>query len=615
MTQLFLDVECYPNYFLVMFSNADGRTKSFELYEDHPLDVEGLDAFLSKPGVEYVTFNGKSYDEPMITLALSGASNAALKKASDAIIMTDLKPWEFYDAFGLNGITFNHIDLIEVAPGMASLKIYGGRMHSKKLQDLPIEPDAQVRPEERMAIKHYCRNDLMVTAMLFAALSEQIELRRVMSKEIGVDVRSKSDAQIAEAVMRKAYIDANGSAPRKTTLTYGSFLYEAPDYVGFGSEMLNHALYVLTHSPMVIKETGHVEMPTAIENLDIRIGGTKYKIGIGGLHSQESEVCHIADEKTILRDIDVVSYYPSMMLNIGMYPPALGPMFLEAYGGIRTERITAKRAGDKVKSDVLKITLNGTFGKTSNKYSILYNPKFMIHTTLTGQLNLLMLIEALDKYGIPVVSANTDGIVVKCPVAKETVLRKVVSAWERLTNLETEETNYKAVYSRDVNSYIAIKTDGKVKAKGAFAIGGLAKSPQNEICTEAVINLLSKGIPVEETIRYCTDIRKFLTLRTVNGGAVKEGYTLGKAIRWYYAVGMTGTINYKTTGKIVGRTEGAKPLMDLPDEMPSDVDFDWYIREAHDLLMDVAYTPRPPKVKLPRKNSKAWKEMFESATS
>jgi hypothetical protein len=166
------------------------------------------------------------------------------------------------------------------------------------------------------------------------------------------------------------------------------------------------------------------------------------------------------------------------MLNMGMYPTALGKHFLTVYRDILETRLKAKHSGDKVTDSVLKIVLNGTFGKTSNRYSILYNPKMMIQTTLTGQLSLLMLIEALEHRGVKVVSANTDGIVIKCPRARYDSVTKLIHRWEKITNLETEETRYRSLYSRDVNNYIAIKENGSAKTKGVFATSSIAKNPQ-----------------------------------------------------------------------------------------------------------------------------------------
>lgn len=57
---------------------------------------------------------------------------------------------------------------------------------------------------------------------------------------------------------------------------------------------------------------------------------------------------------------------------------------------------------------------------------------------------------------------------------------RVITEWEQKTGLNTEETEYKAIYSRDVNNYVAVKKDGKTKNKGAFALGSLSKNPANE---------------------------------------------------------------------------------------------------------------------------------------
>ena len=659
----FVDTECYVDYWLIMFMLDDGRKAAFEKFDGQPLDTDSVMRFLENKNLEHYTFNGVKYDMCMIGLALSGADNATLKRASDDLIVNNLPYWEFGRKYACVPFETNHVDLIEVAPGMASLKIYGGRLHAERMQDLPLEPDGRVCDDsplevdgdvitdpvrKRAALRRYCANDLGTTRLLADGLREQVELRRAMSADLGENVLSKSDAQIAEVVLKKRVFEATGVTPRKWPIAYSRFRYEPPSYVQFASEQLRNALQLVKDADFVVKDTGHVAMPATLDNLLITIGGTSYKMGLGGLHSQESEVSHYSDENTLLRDIDVRSYYPNMILNMGMFPDAMGPHFLRAYRDILTERLEAKdRVGElmreradlegataametraeiearifaideevsyqKVKDAVFKITLNGAFGKTSSKYSTLYNPKMMLYTTITGQLSILMLIEALDRYGIPVVSANTDGIVVKARRADEGKLRKIVKLWERITNLETEETDYTSIHSRDVNSYIAIKTDGKVKTKGFFAKAALQKNPQNEICVDAVIEHLTTGAKVEHVIWDCRDIRKFLTIRTVKGGAFKEGYTLGKAIRWYMAKGITGAITYGAgdkKGNMVPLTEGAKPLMTLPKEFPGDVDYDWYVKSANELLMDLGVTPRPPVVKLPRKNSKAWKEM------
>lgn len=141
--------------------------------------------------------------------------------------------------------------------------------------------------------------------------------------------------------------------------------------------------------------------------------------------------------------------------------------------------------------------------------------------------------------------------------------------------------------SRDVNNYIAIKTDGDIKVKGAYATGDLKKNPVNTVCVDAVKDYLTKGIPIEQTIRQCRDITKFLTVRAVKGGAVKDKSYLGKSIRWYYAVDVEGDIIYALNGNKVPNSDGAKPLMQLPDKFPDDIDYEKYIQESLSILKDV----------------------------
>jgi hypothetical protein len=222
----------------------------------------------------------------------------------------------------------------------------------------------------------------------------------------------------------------------------------------------------------------------------------------------------------------------------------------------------------------------------------------MIQVTLTGQLSLLMLIERLETVGISVVSANTDGIVIKCDKSRYDELNEIIKQWEQHTNFTTEETQYSAVFSRDINNYIAVKLDGKCKTKGAYsnpwddpktAIFRFHKNPQHTICIEAVVNLLTKQIPIEETIRNCTDIKKFLVVRNVRGGGTKSGKYLGKVVRWYYAHNEPDCIKYKSSGNKVATSDGAMPIMELPEELPTDIDYKKYIDISVDILYDIGY--------------------------
>lgn len=244
-----------------------------------------------------------------------------------------------------------------------------------------------------------------------------------------------------------------------------------------------------------------------------------------------------------------------------------------------------------------KLVCNSSFGKLGSKYSPLYAPDLMLQVTISGQLALLMLVEALELAGIPVVSGNTDGIVIRCPKDRYNDLNLIVKKWEIATGLETEETRYKELYIQSVNNYIAIKEDNSYKAKGCFSKPGLSKNPTNIICTEAVTALIVGNIPVEETICNCKDIKKFITVRAVKGGAYKDNIYLGKIIRWFYGKDITGTIQYIMNNHTVPNTEGAIPIMDIPDEFPNNVNHQWYIDKTNKILHEICYYKTEKQIK------------------
>lgn len=246
----------------------------------------------------------------------------------------------------------------------------------------------------------------------------------------------------------------------------------------------------------------------------------------------------------------------------------------------------------KTQASTLKICANGTYGKLGSKYSVMYSPDLLAQTTLTGQLSLLMLIERMEKVGAKVVSANTDGIVVLAPKALEPEIEQVVFDWELDTSYELERNDYAALYSRDVNNYIAVKTDGSVKRKGVFAEPGLSKNPAYVIVADAVAEHVSGQGNYEQAIRSCRDIKKFVMVRTVNkGGAVWRGEHLGKAVRFYKSTDVDAdeAIRYADDDYKVPTSDACRPIMELPDEFPTDVDFDWYVTEAEKTLKGMGY--------------------------
>ena len=596
---IFFDTEIFSNYHLLLFKK-----------ESKYIEAKCADDVYSilKDNI-IITFNGNVFDIPLLRYYLAGATTEEIKSAANDIIGDRLSYNQFFSKYNCDQNTIiNTIDLIEVCPGHGSLKLYGARFHSKNLQELPYDHHATLTEPEKKIIKEYCKNDLDVTELLFNKLEKQINQRRTMSNQYKIDLRSKSDSQIAEMVIKNkiGYVQRT---PRKSE----EFFYEVPEFVDFKGPKMKLLLDELKHSTFSVDEKGSIKPPNVLKET-VKINNTTYQLGMGGLHSQEQNCSHVLDDKNLICDFDVASYYPSIILNLGLYPKRIGKKFLEVYQELVTERLTAKHNGDKAKADSLKITINGSFGKFGSIYSNLYAPDLLIQVTVTGQLALLMLIERMEAAGIEVVSANTDGIVCKCPYEKEKEMLNIIEKWEVITNFNMERTDYLGLYSRDVNNYCAVKLSGEVKTKGCYSNAGWQKNPANEICNDAIINFLVNKVPFENTIKSCKQIEKFLTVRTVNGGAVKRGEFLGKVIRWYYRKNDFEPISYKTNGNQVASSLGAQPLMTLPDEFPTDINYEWYLfetRKMYDAFFGKAIkepvvrktSAKSPVVKAPKKQA------------
>jgi hypothetical protein len=616
------DVESYPNFWCVCF--RDINTKKHVIFEHSPdkaLDLDKLRWFVWRFCL--VGFNTNNYDLLMLTLALWGKSPEELKQASDDIIFPQhgsdkgLRPWKFCKKYGIEIPQLNSVDLMEVAPLDASLKLYGGRMHCRTLRELPYRHDTVLTREEAANVVEYCCNDLDITELLLIELAPHIELRQDLGKEYGRDLRSLSDAQVAEAIICIELHKKLGYYPKTPPAivkeahpeVYENCTYKVPTQMQFQTPLLRDALKVVAGSTFIVNGD-KILMPEALKKLSLRIGNSTYKLGMGGLHSQEKSAAYVATSKTLLIDRDVASYYPAIVLNQGLFPAHLGEEFLSRYRNIVERRLAAKKGGFKKISEGLKIAINGIFGKLGNMYSAVYSPDLMLQVTISGQLYLLMLIEAIELAGIPVVSGNTDGVVINCPTDRYDDLLNIVQQWEKITGFVTEETRYKALYSRDVNNYIAIKEKGDEKAKlfsdrigckvkGTYSEVGsaqnsvLSKNPESLICNDAVLAFLVNGTPLRETVESCTDPRRFCTVRTVKGGAQKNGQFLGKVVRWYYKKKETGAIHYCLSGNQVANSEGAWPLMVLPDKVPSDIDFNYYVNRCEEMLYDIGKKQRP----------------------
>lgn len=656
------DTECYPNFWSIGFRRvSDGRELVMEHSHRKQIDRARLIAILKNNTI--IGFNWRGYDQFMVAKAIEeGVTCAALKRLNDQIIGGGLKWWQVEETTGVTvPRRFKFIDLLESQPSVAAkpggggdsrpagLKLMMGRMHAPTLQDLPYAIDTHLTDGQIDMVLRYMCNDLAGTHMLFDKLQEPLMLRAAFGKKYGIDLMSMSDSQCGEAIFKKRVKDKTGNKVTKVETPPGTvFKFKPPAFITFdpGSE-LDQIYRRICDTEFMVGPDKKVGLPDWLAERKIAIGESVYQMGIGGLHSTEANRALWSDDEYVYVDLDAGSYYPITILNAGLYPKAIGPEFLEIYREITEERLAAKAvAADNLRPDDLRLTAKhtadgvkifingGGFGKLGSPYSVLNAPHLMVTVTLTGQLALLMLIQRAENAGISVVSANTDGVVFRIPrsmmspIVKDRItagpVAEIAETWERDTGFLLEATEYRAILNASVNEYIAVKPDGKVKRKGKLSNPykegtrtQLMKNPNAGVCSDAVVELIVNGTPIEQTIRGCQEVRDFVSVVQVQGGGIwtGDGGYLGKVVRYIWTrdgghqiIRKKGHWKTGTQGK-VPKTDGCRPLMELPDTLPADIDYDRYIAEAESILMDIGYNERPVIVKPPRvykHNALAW---------
>ncbi len=219
-----------------------------------------------------------------------------------------------------------------------------------------------------------------------------------------------------------------------------------------------------------------------------------------------------------------IRYYPSLMIKNGYTSRNIPSP--EVFKSVFDDRIAAKKAGDKVKSDALKLILNTTYGASLASTNPLYDARMGRSVCISGQLYLLELAIRLYRT-IPelrVVQLNTDGIMIEFDDQYYDPVNEILNEWQQRTGFILEEDKIRFLRQKDVNGYLLAFENGKIKTKGGYFSYGIppagAFSINNNfvIVKQAVIEYFTKCTPVEDTINACQDIHKFQIIAKAGGG-------------------------------------------------------------------------------------------------
>lgn len=494
--------------------------------------------------------------------------------------------------------------------------------HIERYRGMPLEQlnklittdfDRYVLPKYVDTMLHYNLNDVFIVCEMVRQKPDEIRLRYSITSAFKIPVLSSARANIADKLVTKYYADMSGLRPEqftkgrteRTRLSFNKIIFphiqfKTPELQQMLREMMDVYVYHTTKEDFC---------------KEITFYGTTYTLACGGIHTQDSPVILISDDEYVYVHFDYNSYYPSIISSYEIAPKHLNrKIFVDMVTYFKNTRVKCKHTPDsegyvikgvpnKVAAEVLKIVINAIYGKFGSELFFLYDRFAQLQVTINGQLMTMTLVEELELNGIHVISANTDGIIIKLPRNKVDVFKDITKRWNETNRMGADSENYKAYFARDVNNYFAVWENGKVDAKGDLDpkqyIKDLKKGYDMPVVAKAVYEYFVNNVPIMDTLTNHKSILDFCKTQNIgkqfdvvinrNDKGKLYTETIQRHVRFY--VSNNGSIiqkKQKDTNKL-SVLAGGLPVIVLNtlDDKPieeRDIDYKYYYDECYKII-------------------------------
>lgn len=385
-------------------------------------------------------------------------------------------------------------------------------LSADKVNRLVSKWDRYMIPEWIEPTMHYNDNDVFIVCEMIRLFMDEVRLRYSISHNFKIDCLSSSRSNIADKLFISTYSKRSGLTPeqwrgKKTDRTAMSFKRVIFDFIKFKTKPLQELLEEMRGITLYsVGKKALKEIAPKYPNLkylktnndsgwfEVTMNKLTYTIATGGLHTQDiprelrskieliddystgeekrakiAEIAnrkddciwnHITDDSYIYVHWDIASFYPSIMVEYEIAPNHLvKQIFVGCVKYYRDTRVTAKHSKEKlidgvppkILAEALKIVINSIYGKFGFEKGDLYDRLCTLKVTINGQLMIMMLCEELELNGIEVISANTDGIVVKLHKRNKAKFDEIADNWKKLTKLSADSEEYLMYINRDID--------------------------------------------------------------------------------------------------------------------------------------------------------------------
>lgn len=605
-TCIVFDIEVLKNVFTCTCKNTE--TKQITVFEISPrrVDIQGLVTFFYED-YYFVGYNNIHYDNPILNYIImlyrehyfdrysTRELTESVFRMSQLVIdkNSDFDLWKEYK-YARNFLSIDLLTMLYSKALRVSLKEMQVTMQYKNVEEFVVDWHQDLSEKDIDRLISYNINDVESTEELLYRCKDLLELRIETEKDFGLPCLSLDRVNLGDRLLQLKVMEKTGLNKKqlenmKSPANYVDLEKVIFPWIKFESPILQKKLTDMKNQHNVSPgRKGYINT--------FMFGEMKVTIGVGGIHGDNGTCIIKPNEDELLLDSDVNSLYPSLMRMYHLYPPKLKDVLGQIFPQIIDDRLEFKRTGQKNKNETYKYMLNGVSGKMQDETSWLFSPFTVMQVRINGQLLLLMLAERLLKLGCKLYQINTDGILYKLKKSKYEELQQILKEWEKLTMLTLETEEFTQFYQLAINDYFGVEPNNKIKKKGFFLTDiELGKGLTPKIIPEAIINYFVHNIPVEDTIKSCKDICKFLQAeKTGKQWTVEYNEQIQQRINRFY-VSNSGYYLWKWKLDDTGKKSYQIMLKDhgvrLHNKFYSDEDLQWKYSqgETFQSIYDIDY--------------------------
>lgn len=418
-TIIFLDVEVFPNLFLVNWKIQGKDKPVIRLINPTPDEIEALLQY------RIVGFNNRRYDNHMLYARLIGKSNAQIYDISQRIVNGDRTAF-FGEAYNIS-----YTDIYDYASKKQSLKkweIELGIHH----QELGMPWDKPVLEELWTKVAEYCDNDVISTEAVWEATQDDFMAREILADIAGMSVNDTTNSLTTRIIFGRE---------RNPALVYTDLSKTFPGYE-----------FVKTFD----QKSGAYTKQNMYRGIDLGVGGYVYAepgmyenvalLDVASLHPHSIIAMNVFGDYT-QNFTDLVN--TRVHIKHKEYEEAS-----KLFGGKLSKYLVDKSSAKKL-SKALKIAINSVYGLTSatfsNPFKDARNENNIV--ALRGALFMKTLQDEVVKRGFQVAHVKTDSI--KIPNATPEIIKFCMDFGKQYGYTFEHEATYKKICLVNEAVYIA----------------------------------------------------------------------------------------------------------------------------------------------------------------